>query len=43
MGGLGLGGLGGLLILILGIEISLMYFMCGAGNQHRPSSGDKFN
>lgn len=43
MGGVGLGGLGGLIILVLGIEIGLMYFICGAGNQHRPSSGAKFN
>lgn len=43
MGGVGLGGLGGLLILVLGIENSLTYFDCGAGNQHRPSSGAKFN
>ena len=43
MGGVGFGGLGGLIILVLGIEISLMYFICGAGSQYRPSSGAKFN
>jgi len=43
MGGVGLGGLGGSGILVLGIENSTPYLISGAGNQHRPSSGAKFN
>lgn len=43
MGGVGLGGLGGLLILVLGIENSTPYLICGADNHAPPSSGAKFN
>ena len=43
MGGVGLGGLGGLFILVLGIENRLPYFDCGADNHAPPSSGAKFN